>query len=199
MDSKINSLLFITSNKNKIVEIQTKIGEQFVLKSLSDIGFSDEIPEPYETIEENAVAKAKFIYDKFKINCFAEDSGLVIESLHGEPGVYSARYAGEQKNDADNIQKVLKKLTGIENRKAYFITVIALIFNHQLYTFEGRVYGNITHQTIGNGGFGYDPIFIPDNYSETFAELGLAVKNKISHRAKAVEQMTDFLHQQSLT
>ena len=101
MDSKINSLLFITSNKNKIVEIQTKIGEQFVLKSLSDIGFSDEIPEPYETIEENAVAKAKFIYDKFKINCFAEDSGLVIESLHGEPGVYSARYAGEQKNDAD--------------------------------------------------------------------------------------------------
>ena len=196
MDSKINSLLFITSNKNKIVEIQTKVGEAFELKSLSDIGFSNEIPEPFETIAENAVAKAKFIHDRFQMNCFAEDSGLVVESLNGEPGVYSARYAGEQKNDADNIQKVLQKLEGVENRKAYFITVIALILNNQLHTFEGRVYGNITLQTIGSGGFGYDPIFQPDGYTETFAELGLAVKNKISHRAKAVEQMIAFLKKQ---
>jgi XTP/dITP diphosphohydrolase len=196
MDSKINSLLFITSNKNKIIEVQSKVGNDFVMKGLTDIGFSDEIPEPFETIPENAVAKAKFIHDKFRINCFAEDSGLVVETLNGEPGVYSARYAGEQKNDVDNINKVLKNLESNENRKAYFITVIALIFGNQLHIFEGRVYGNITLQPIGNSGFGYDPIFQPDDYSQTFAELGLDIKNKISHRAKAVEQMIAFLKKQ---
>ena len=197
MDSKINSLLFITSNNNKIVEIQTKVGTQFALNSLADIGFSDEIPEPYETIKENAVAKAKFIHDRFHINCFAEDSGLVVEALNGEPGVYSARYAGEEKNDAANIQKVLQKLNDNQNRKAYFITVIALILNNQLHTFEGRVYGNITAEPIGNSGFGYDPIFQPNGYTETFAQLGLPVKNKISHRAKATELMIEFLKTQA--
>jgi XTP/dITP diphosphohydrolase len=193
MDSKINELVFVTSNKNKIIEIQHKIGNQFSLKNLSDIGFHEDISEPFDTIQENAICKAKYIHDRFHIHCFAEDSGLVIEALNGEPGVLSARYAGEQKNDADNIELVLKKMKNIENRHAYFITVIALILNNQLFTFEGKVFGNITHEIIGSGGFGYDPIFQPNGYNHTFAELGIEVKNKISHRAKAVEQLIQFL------
>jgi XTP/dITP diphosphohydrolase len=189
----MSELLFITSNKNKLREIESKIGSSFQLKNLNDINFHDDIPELFETINENAIAKAKFIFDKFQINCFAEDSGLVVEALNGEPGVYSARYAGAEKNDAANIQKVLQKLEHETNRKAYFITVIALYFHNQLHTFEGRIYGNITHQKQGSGGFGYDPIFIADGFESTFAEIGLEIKNKISHRAKAVEQMISFL------
>ncbi len=189
----MSELLFITSNKHKLMEIESKIGSSFRLKNLNDINFHEEIPEPFETISENAIAKVKFIFDKFKINCFAEDSGLVIEALNGEPGVYSARYAGEEKNDAANIEKVLQKLEHKTNRKAYFITVIALYLHNQLHIFEGRVYGSITHKTQGSGGFGYDPIFIADGFENTFAEIGLEIKNKISHRAKAVEQMVAFL------
>ncbi len=188
----MSELLFITSNKNKLIEIESKIGSSFQLKNLDDLNFHEEIPEPFETINENAIAKAKFIFDRFQINCFAEDSGLVIEALNGEPGVYSARYAGEEKNDVANIQKVLQKLEHETNRRAYFITVIALYFQNQLHTFEGRVYGKITHQIQGSGGFGYDPIFIADGFENTFAKIGLEIKNKISHRAKAVEQMVAF-------
>ena len=193
MEKKLNELLFITGNQNKVKEIKSKIGNAFELKGLSDINFTDEIPEPYETIVENAIAKATFIHDRFQINCFAEDSGLVVEALNGEPGVYSARYAGKQKNDNDNIAKVLQKLNGVENRKAYFCTVIALIIDKSLHTFEGRIYGNITFEKKGSSGFGYDPIFIADGYEKTFAEIDLAEKNKISHRAKAVEKMVAFL------
>jgi XTP/dITP diphosphohydrolase len=187
------NLLFITSNKNKLREIQLKISNEIHLQDLSSINFVEEIPEPFETLHENALAKAKFIHDRFAINCFAEDSGFFVEALNGEPGVYSARYAGEQKNDADNIEKVLSKLKNITNRNAFFCTVIALIINDKEFLFEGKIHGVVTENKIGESGFGYDPIFIPNGNNLTFAQIDIAEKNRISHRAIAVEKMVEFL------
>jgi XTP/dITP diphosphohydrolase len=174
-------------------EIQLKISNNIQLQDLSSINFNDDIPEPFETLHENALAKAKFIHSRYSINCFAEDSGFFVEALNGEPGVYSARYAGEQKNDDANIEKVLSKLKNETNRKAYFCTVIALIINDKEHLFEGKINGIVTENKIGESGFGYDPIFIPNGNNLTFAQIDMAEKNRISHRAIAVEKMIEFL------
>ena len=163
------------------------------LLSLDEISFNDEIEETADTIEGNALLKAKTIFEKTGINCFADDSGLLIDALNGAPGVYSARYAGEQKNDQDNMQKLLHELNGKPNRNAHFKTVMALIIDEQEYLFEGKIEGKIITEKLGTNGFGYDPIFVPDGYNETFAQLDSETKNKISHRARALQKMLEFL------
>jgi XTP/dITP diphosphohydrolase len=187
-------LIFATHNKNKVIEVKSLINQNINLLNLSDINFTDEINETASTLEGNAILKAQTIFNKTKFNCFADDSGLLVDALNGEPGVYSARYAGEQKNDEDNIVKILKNLHGIENRNAQFKTVLALIINGNEYLFEGIMHGTITHEKIGTHGFGYDPIFIPHGYSKTFAELTLEEKSKISHRALALNKMIKFIN-----
>jgi len=161
--------------------------------TLNDIGCTEDIKETGTTFEENAAIKSKYVYNKYHLNCFGDDSGLVIDALNGEPGVYSARYAGEHGNHVANIKKVLTKLDGVENRKARFVTVISLIWEGKESIFEGVVEGTIRHETAGNGGFGYDPIFQPDGYNITFAEMSMDEKNKISHRARAMEKLIAFL------
>lgn len=163
------------------------------LLSLDEISFNDEIEETADTIEGNALLKAKTIFEKTGINCFADDSGLLIDALNGAPGVYSARYAGEQKNDQDNMQKLLHELNGKPNRNAHFKTVMALIIDGQEYLFEGKIEGKIITEKLGTNGFGYDPIFVPDGNNETFAQLDSETKNKISHRARALQKMLEFL------
>ncbi len=163
------------------------------LLSLDEISFNDEIEETADTIEGNALLKAETIFEKTGINCFADDSGLLIDALNGAPGVYSARYAGEQKNDQDNMQKLLHELNGKPNRNAHFKTVMALIIDGQEYLFEGIIEGKIITEKLGTNGFGYDPIFVPDGYNETFAQLDSETKNKISHRARALQKMLEFL------
>ena len=194
MDKKITSILFITSNKNKLKEIKLKLTDAIEINDLSSINFTDDIAEPFETLHQNALAKAQYIHSRYQINCFAEDSGFFVEALNGEPGVYSARYAGEEKNDVANIQKVLKNMQGIQNRNAYFCTVIALILNDKEYLFEGKIHGKVTQEIIGENGFGYDPIFIPNGYDKTFAQIDITEKNRISHRAIAVDKMVNFLN-----
>lgn len=186
-------LVFATNNPHKLSEVQHLLGNSFKLLSLKDIHLVDEIPEDYDTLEKNAAQKAWYIYDKTKLNCFADDTGLEVDALNGQPGVYSARYAGEGKNPKDNIIKLLKELSGVENRKARFRTVIALIIDGSEYLFEGIVNGQIIEKERGVDGFGYDPVFQPDGYSLTFAEMDLDQKNRISHRAKAVALLVDFL------
>lgn len=163
------------------------------LLSLYDINFTDDIAETAATIEGNALLKAKAIAEKFDTNCFADDSGLLVDALNGAPGVYSARYAGAQKNDRDNIDKLLRELEGVENRKAHFKTVMALVLNGQEYLFEGIVKGTIITELRGSNGFGYDPVFMPDGSSKTFAEMSLEEKNTISHRKIALKKLLDFL------
>ena len=187
-------LIFATHNKNKVIEVKSLINQNINLLNLSDINFTDEINETASTLEGNAILKAQTIFNKTKFNCFADDSGLLVDALNGEPGVYSARYAGEQKNDEDNIVKILKNLHGIENRNAQFKTVLALIINVNEYLFEGIMHGTITHEKMGAHGFGYDPIFMPHGYSKTFAELTLEEKSKISHRALALNKMIKFIN-----
>lgn len=187
-------LVFASNNKNKIKEVQSILKGSIELLSLEEIGCHEEIPETADTIEGNAILKANYITEKYGYNCFADDTGLEVKSLNGEPGVYSARYAGEQKSDHANMEKLLKALTGEEDRSAQFKTVIALNLNGQQHLFTGIAKGNITFDKSGNHGFGYDPIFQPENYTETFAELSSEVKNKISHRAKATQQLIDFLN-----
>ena len=186
-------LLFATNNQHKIQEIQNILDQKLKIIGLKDIGFHDEIPEDQDTLEGNALQKANFIYESYKINCFADDTGLEVEALNNEPGIFSARYAGEQKSSDDNIEKLLVELKGIENRKAQFRTVVSLIINGQDYFFEGIVKGKIIHQKKGTSGFGYDPIFVPDGYVKTFAEMSLEEKNKISHRARAINKLVEFL------
>ena len=186
-------LVFATNNLNKLEEIQELLGSTIDLKSLNDIGCNEDIPETGKTLEINAKQKSDFVKKNYKIDCFADDTGLEIDALNGEPGVYSARYAGEEKNAAKNMQKVLEKMEGIENRKARFRTVISLMLNESEYQFEGIVNGTIKTSASGNKGFGYDPIFVPDGYSTSFAEMDIAEKNKISHRARAVIKLVDFL------
>jgi len=186
-------LVFATNNRHKLEEVSHKIGDHFELLTLNDIGCTEDIEETGSTFEENAAIKSNYVYNKYHLNCFGDDSGLVVDALNGEPGVYSARYAGEHGNHAANIKKVLAKLDGIENRKARFVTVISLAWEGKEYVFEGVVNGTIRHETTGTGGFGYDPIFQPDCYDITFAEMTMDEKNKISHRARAMEKLILFL------
>lgn len=185
-------LVFATNNRHKLKEIQHILGTELQLLSLKDINCSEEIPEEHPTIEANAMQKAEYVYSKYNYNCFADDTGLEIDALNGEPGVLSARYAGEEKNSEANIQKVLQKLTGIQNRSARFKTVIALIINGDKHLFEGVVKGTILYTKRGTNGFGYDPVFKPEGYDKTFAEMTDSEKNAISHRAIAVNKLSDF-------
>ena len=186
-------LVFASNNKNKIAEIQHQVGSQFEIVSLEEIGCFIDIPETAETIEGNAILKANYVTKNFELPCFADDTGLEIEVLNNEPGVYSARYAGEQKNAEDNMNLVLQKLAFETNRKAKFKTSIALNINNQQYIFEGVVKGEITLKKSGNQGFGYDPIFQPEGSSTTFAEMSLEQKLEISHRGIAMQKLIDFL------
>lgn len=186
-------LVFVTGNVNKAREVNAVLGHSVVVKSLKDLGFDEEIPETQDTLAGNALQKARYIHDRFGVNCFADDTGLCVQALDGRPGVYSARYAGEQCNAEDNMTKLLAELEGQENRTAYFSTVIALILNGTEYLFEGRAEGAITTKRSGSQGFGYDPIFQPNGYDVTFAEMTLDEKNKISHRARATRNLADFL------
>lgn len=186
-------LVFASNNKNKIKEIQQLLPDSTEILSLESIGCHEEIPETAETIEGNAIIKANYVTEKYGYNCFADDTGLEIEALNGEPGVYSARYAGEQKDANDNMDKVLNALGDSNNRTAQFKTVIALNINGEQQLFTGIAKGEITIEKSGNQGFGYDPIFRPEGYQETFADLELAIKNKISHRGKATQMLISYL------
>jgi len=186
-------LVFATNNKHKLEEVQKLLGNNFNLLSLKDISFEGEIPEDYETLRENALQKARYIHDRFKTNCFADDTGLEIDFLKGAPGVYSARYAGPGCTFDDNINKVLNEMGDAENRKARFRTVIALILDKKEYFFEGVVDGKILKEKQGNEGFGYDPVFRPLGYEQSFAEMILEEKNKISHRGRATQKLIEFL------
>lgn len=186
-------LVLASNNKNKIAEIQQQVGSQFEIVSLEDIGCFVDIPETAETIEGNAILKANYVTENFGLPCFADDTGLEIESLNNQPGVYSARYAGEQKNAEDNMNLVLQKLATETNRNAQFKTIIALNINDQQHLFEGIVKGEITNEKSGNQGFGYDPIFQPQGLSITFAEMSLEQKSEISHRGIAVQKLIKFL------
>lgn len=183
------TLVVASNNKHKIEEIKSILANRFELLSMEEIGFTDEIIEDGSTFIENAFIKARTIHNKFNCNCFADDSGLVIEVLNNEPGVYSARYAGEPVNHDKNIEKVLEKMQGVSNRTAKFVTVIALILDGEEFYYEGEVMGTITTERIGEKGFGYDPIFKPNGFNVTFAEMNEKQKNAISHRARALAQM----------
>lgn len=187
------NIVFATNNKNKIKEVQALIPQHITLLSLEDIGCLEEVPETQPTIEGNALQKAQYIKDHYNYDCFADDTGLEVTALNGEPGVFSARYAGKQRNSDDNMNKVLSKLEVHSNRNAQFKTVIALQLNGTVKTFTGICEGEITTTKQGDKGFGYDPIFKPQGYSKTFAELDLDIKNKIGHRGKAVSALIDYL------
>lgn len=186
-------LCFATNNQNKLKEIQALLGDRFELVTLADIGCTEEIPEPYETIQENAKAKSSYVREKYGIDCFADDSGLVVPSLNGEPGVHSAYYGGPQRSHDDNINLLLKNLSLEKDRSAYFLTVISLALGNEYYSFEGRAHGKIIGEKRGTGGFGYDPVFMPDGQDRTFAEMTLAEKSQISHRSIAFAALVDFL------
>ena len=187
------SIVFASNNQHKINEIQQLIPAELKLLSLDSIGCIEEIPETALTIEGNAILKANYVTEKYGHYCFADDTGLEVEALNGEPGVYSARYAGEQKNANDNMQKLLKNLGSSTQRNAQFKTIICLNINGEQHLFEGIVKGKIGLEPKGNQGFGYDPIFIPDGYTTTFAEMSMEEKSKISHRGLAVEKLVRFL------
>jgi len=191
-------LLFASSNKNKIKEITALLPSGYTLLGLPDAGIFEEIPEPGATLKENSFLKAQYVIQKLKaqgknIAVFADDSGLEVEALGNAPGVYSARYAGIPKNDQANNEKLLLELANSENRKARFVTIITLIMNDTIYYFEGEVKGSIAPQAKGNNGFGYDPLFIPEGYPNTFAELSPEIKNAMSHRGRAVQKLIGFL------
>jgi len=189
----IMQLVFASNNKNKIKEIQLLVPQSIKVLSLEDIGCFEEIPETADTIQGNSIQKANYVTEKYGYNCFADDTGLEVEALNGDPGVYSARYAGEQKDATDNMDKLLNNLKGISNRNAQFKTVIALNLNGNQSLFTGIIKGKIIEEKIGSNGFGYDPIFVADGYNQTFAELTIGEKSVISHRGLAVKQLVDFL------
>jgi len=190
----MQQLVFATNNRHNLDEVSAKLNGAIQLLTLHDIGCYDDIQETGTTFKANASIKSHHVYAEYKLNCFGDDSGLEIDALNGEPGVYSARYAGMHGNHSANISKVLDNLKGETNRKARFRTVISLMWNGQEHFFEGTVEGTIRHELSGNGGFGYDPIFEPEGYNITFAEMSMAEKNAISHRAKAMEQLITFLN-----
>jgi XTP/dITP diphosphohydrolase len=188
-------IVFASSNKNKIFEIQSMLPDTITILSLEDIGCFEEIPETADTIEGNAILKANYVTTKYGYDCFADDTGLEVDILNGEPGVFSARYAGEQRSSEDNINKLLTALSDKSNRKAQFKTVIALNQNGSQKLFTGIAKGEIKLEKSGQGGFGYDPVFMPLGYRETFAELSLELKNEISHRGKATKELLNFLQE----
>ena len=188
-------IVFATNNAHKLNEVRAILGEKIEVLSLKEIDCYDDIPETADTLEGNAFLKARYIYERFGVDCFADDTGLEVEALNGAPGVFSARYAGgEGHNSEANMQKLLRELKGRENRKAQFRTTICLIMNGKEYLFEGIVKGEIIEEKRGVTGFGYDPIFVPEGYDLTFAELGNDIKNTISHRARAIEKLCLFLN-----
>jgi len=189
----VHQLIFATNNVHKLQEVAAKIGDKIKLYSLDDIGCYDDIAETGATFRENAAIKSHFIHNKYKLNCFADDSGLEIDALNGEPGVYSARYSGTHGNHTGNIDKVLKKLGDSPNRRARFRTVISLIWDNEERFFEGVIEGTIRREAAGKKGFGYYPIFQPDGYDRTFGEMSLDQKNSISHRSVAIDNLLAFL------
>jgi XTP/dITP diphosphohydrolase len=189
-------LIFATGNEHKIKEVSRNLSKEIELLGLSDVGIDEEIPEDHESLEDNALQKARYVFGKTGEDCFADDTGLEVEILQGEPGVYSARYAGPQKKAEDNIHKLLENLQDLDNRKARFRTVIALIFKGKEYLFEGICNGVITTQPKGHKGFGYDPVFMPNGFRKTFGEMSLKDKNLVSHRARAVAKLSLFLKEQ---
>ena len=191
----MKKIIFATNNKNKAAEIRMILGEQFDIITLKEAGIDIDIPEPFHTLKENAIEKAHVIYQLKKENCFSEDTGLEVEALDGAPGVFSARYAGEHATAEENIEKLLLAIEGMPNRKACFTTCICLILEGKQYFFEGKCQGTIAATVKGENGFGYDPVFVPDGYQQTFAELDPKIKSEISHRKKAVAQMVEFLFQ----
>ena len=189
----MHTLIFATNNRNKVAEIQTLVGPNFTIIPLKEAGIDIDIPEPHDQLEANALEKAMTIFNMTQQNCFSEDTGLEILALDGAPGVKSARYAGENCNPQANIDLVLSKMTGVENRTAQFRTVICLIWENQTYYFEGICKGQILNNMQGENGFGYDPIFVPDGASKSFASMTMDEKNQFSHRKKAVTQLFEFL------
>ena len=187
-------LVFASNNKNKISELQSMLPNTIKILSLESIGCFEDIPETANTIEGNAILKANYVTEKYGYDCFADDTGLEVEALNGEPGVYSARYAGEQRNADDNMHKLLQELLDKNNRKAQFKTVITLNYKGSQHLFTGIATGEITLEKSGTGGFGYDPIFQPTDYQETFAELSAELKNIISHRGKATQKLLEYLN-----
>lgn len=191
-------IVFATNNSHKLEEIRQILGKSIEVLSLADINCHEDIPETAPTIEGNAMMKARYVYDKYGTPCFADDTGLEVEALDGAPGVYSARYAGGEGHDSEaNMRKLLHEMEGKENRRAQFRTVIALIEQKDgkpvAHTFEGKIEGHISDEKRGTSGFGYDPIFVPEGYEQSFAELGNEIKNKISHRARAVARLAEYL------
>lgn len=192
----MESLIFATNNQHKADEIRAVLAGKWGILTLKEAGIEKDIPEPHDTLEANASEKSRTIFELTGKNCFSEDTGLEVEALNGEPGVKSARYAGENRLFEDNVSKLLNALEGVSNRKARFRTVISLILNGKEYQFEGVCNGIIIDKTIGSGGFGYDPVFVPDGDTRTFAEMTMAEKNLFSHRKKAMKKLISFLEQQ---
>lgn len=192
-NKELKKLVFATNNEHKLEEARAILAGQFEVVSLAEIGCHDEIPETADTLEGNSLIKARWVKEKYGYDCFADDTGLMVEALDGAPGVYSARYAGEHCTFVDNVNKMLLEMTGKQNRKAYFATVISLILNGETKTFEGRVDGTIATEAHGNGGFGYDPIFIAEETGRSFAEMAPEEKNAISHRGRAMRKLAEYL------
>lgn len=191
-------IVFATHNANKLKEIQAQLNDVFEIISLQDLNFHEDIEETATTFHDNALIKAQTIFDKFNLPCFADDSGLEVDALNGAPGIHSARYAGEPKDDKKNITKLLTELANVTNRKANFKTVIAFVNENGTHYFEGQIDGNILHEPIGDNGFGYDPIFKPNGFEISFAQMTLELKKSISHRAQAFNKFVDFLKSNSL-
>jgi len=186
-------ICFATNNANKVKEVQQMLGSEFEILSLKEIGCKEELPEEQDTLEGNSEQKARYVYDNYGINCFADDTGLEVDALAGAPGVYSARYAGPQRSSQDNMHKLLASLEDKDNRQAQFRTVVSLMLAGELHQFEGVVRGRILLQEQGKGGFGYDPLFSPEGHEQTFAEMDMQEKNQISHRGRAIRKLVAFL------
>lgn len=189
----MKKLCFATNNQHKLAEVSQMLAGKYELLSLQDIGCNEELPEEQETLEGNSRQKAEYVWDNYNVSCFADDTGLEVEALNGAPGVYSARYAGPQRSDADNMNKLLQSLQGQQNRRARFRTSITLILDGKQHQFEGIVTGSIAESWQGDKGFGYDPVFVPDGHNRTFAQMSAEEKNAISHRGRAMQELVQFL------
>ncbi len=190
------SLCFATNNAHKLSEVRQILGNSFEVLSLQEIGCREELPENQDTLEGNSAEKALYVFEHFKVDCFADDTGLEVKTLDGAPGVYSARYAGPQRSAQDNMHLLLQNLSDVPDRTARFRTVVTLIWQGEKFVFEGSVAGSIALQPTGSQGFGYDPVFVPDGYSKSFAEMSVQEKNTLSHRKRAIEKLVDFLQNQ---
>ncbi len=190
---RMKKIVFATANVHKLKEVREILGDQFEVVSLKELDFHEEIPETGDTLEENASIKSHAILDRFNIDCFADDTGLEVDALGGAPGVYSARYAGEDVTYDQNVNKLLSELNGVKQRSARFRTVISLLMEGKEYFFDGTVEGHILDHKLGSGGFGYDPVFVPDGFDKTFSEMAPETKNAISHRGRAIRKLADFL------